>query len=103
MDLTNKAGTRLARPSQTLYLGRDTGHDADRTTSAEKAVAAWRLAGQLPFPRLTPDEIARLNATLAYPAEGSPEAGHDSSAASAAEAAEPLSAPPPSDERSRTR
>lgn len=93
-ELVEASGTDLAFPSRTLYLGRDGGLDPARGKASEEAVAAWRQSGNLPFPRLTPDEIARLRGTLDYPAKGSPEAGTDDALGAAiAAGAEPLSAP----------
>lgn len=69
------AGTGFAFPSQTLYMGQDSGLDADRTKTATDEVARWRRAGMLPFPRMSKDEIERLNDTLDYPPRGSVDAG----------------------------
>jgi MscS family membrane protein len=90
-EIVGRSGTSFAFPSQTLYMRRDAGVDQTRTEEIENAVAEWRLAGQLPFPRLTPDEIARLKGTLDYPAKGSPEADTDDTFVEVP-GAEPLSA-----------
>jgi MscS family membrane protein len=91
LEIVGRSGTSFAFPSQTLYVQRDAGVDQTRTEEIENTVAAWRREGQLPFPRLTPDEIARLKGTLDYPAKGSPEAGMDDTSAEIP-GAEPLSA-----------
>ena len=72
------AGTDFAFPSQTLYMARDGGMDAERGDAAKATVDRWRKEGKLPFPRLPRDAIERLEGTLDYPPKGSPEtAGED--------------------------
>ena len=90
-EIVGRSGTSFAFPSQTLYVRRDTGVDQARAEEIENTVAEWRQNGRLPFPRLTPDEIARLKGTLDYPAKGSPEAGTSATGAEIP-GAEPLSA-----------
>jgi MscS family membrane protein len=85
-DIVTEAGTGFAFPSQTVYLARDGGIDPARGAAAEATVAGWRRTGNLPFPRLTAEEIARLNDTLDYPPHGSSDSGPIEPAA------EPLSA-----------
>jgi MscS family membrane protein len=46
MEIVEKSGTGFAFPSSTLYLGRDTGLDAERTRAAEEAVRGWREQSQ---------------------------------------------------------
>ena len=70
-DIVVDSGTGFAFPSQTLYLARDGGLDAERRDAAEREVAAWRGSHGLPFPRLKRDEIDRLRGTLDYPPVGS--------------------------------
>ena len=57
IDIINEAGTGFAFPSQTTYIGRDTGLDSERGREAERQVQEWRSAGQLPFPEF--DESSR--------------------------------------------
>lgn len=73
-EVVERAGTRFALPSQTLYVGRDGGLDAERGALAEETVAAWRQAQRLPFPNFTAEEIAQAQDTLPYPPEGAPAA-----------------------------
>jgi MscS family membrane protein len=74
MEVIEESGTSVAIPSRTLYLGRDGGLDPERTEAAERDVAAWREADELPFP-YTPEPLAaRITDTLDYPPKGSPEA-----------------------------
>jgi MscS family membrane protein len=42
MDIIEQAGTALAFPSQTLYLGRDRGNDPVKAKDAEASVQEWR-------------------------------------------------------------
>ena len=71
MEIVGASGSGFAFPSQTLYLGRDTGIDAARTRAAEEQVEAWRRQGELPFPDFAEQEIGALGGTLSYPPEGS--------------------------------
>ena len=48
MDIVNESGTGFAFPSQTLYLGRDTGLDPKRTEKAEAQVRQWSDQGCQP-------------------------------------------------------
>jgi len=75
------AGTGFAFPSQTAYLGRDGGLDAERSGAAEAEVDAWRSKGELPFPEFEEQERERLQDTLDYPPKGSPRIEGDESEA----------------------
>lgn len=71
MDVIEASGTGFAFPSQTLYLGRDDGLDAELARSAEDQVARWREARELCLPDLPEAKAQELERTLAYPEEGS--------------------------------
>ncbi len=71
MDIVERAGTGFAFPSQTLYVGRDDGLDAEKVRAAGEQVEAWRRAGQLNLPGFRPERIRELAGTLDYPNEGS--------------------------------
>ena len=71
MDIVEAAGTGLAFPSQTLYLAKDGGTDADKSARAVEAVREWRERGELPFPDVTPEQKAGLHGTVAYPPDES--------------------------------
>jgi MscS family membrane protein len=71
IDVIAASGAYFAYPSQTLYLGRDSGRDGERTEEAEKAVRAWREGAKLPLPDLPEERAEELAGTLAYPPEGS--------------------------------
>jgi MscS family membrane protein len=50
MEIVNKSGTGFAFPSQTLYVSRDDGIDAERARTAEEAVRTRRDSGSLHSP-----------------------------------------------------
>jgi len=72
MEIVEDAGTGFAFPSQTAYLGRDTGLDAERGQEAETQVQAWRSKGQLPFPEFDENLRGEKEDALDYPPQGSP-------------------------------
>ncbi|NUN02915.1 MAG: mechanosensitive ion channel family protein [Bryobacteraceae bacterium] len=65
MDIVESAGTGLAFPSRTLYLGRDKGLDGEKSSAAVKAVEEWRSTHSLPFPDFGPDEV--FDKRIEYP------------------------------------
>lgn len=67
MDIVEASGTGFAFPSQTVYLGQDTGLNKEKAAEAEKKVREWRAAGKLPFPDFAADEIFEISNSLAYP------------------------------------
>jgi len=67
MDLVNEAGTGLAFPSQTLYLGRDPGLEKNKAEAAVKKVAELRGGKQLPFPDFTDEDISSFRGSIDYP------------------------------------
>ena len=71
MDVVAASGTGFAFPSQTLYLGRDEGLDAERSRAAEARVAEWRRSGTLQLPHFSRREIDAIDDSLDYPPEGS--------------------------------
>lgn len=72
IDIVNDAGTGFAFPSQTAYLGRDSGLNSERGQQAETAVKEWRTKGQLPFPEFDPALQWEKEDVLDYPPRGSP-------------------------------
>jgi MscS family membrane protein len=74
MEIVSQAGTGFAFPSQTVYMARDRGLDAEQTRRAEEATRALRAQGKLPFPNFTPEETHAIADTLDYPPIGSPTA-----------------------------
>jgi MscS family membrane protein len=71
MDVVESAGTGFAFPSQTVYLGRDGGLDAERAQAAEARVAEWRRSGTLQMPAFSRQEIDAIDDSLDYPPQGS--------------------------------
>jgi MscS family membrane protein len=71
MDLVESSGSGFAFPSQTLYMAKDGGLDADRSSNAAEAVKKWRDEGELPFPDHTSARVSQLDGTLEYPPKGS--------------------------------
>lgn len=104
-DIVHDAGTDLAFPSQTVYMAQDSGQDDDLAKTAEQTVKSWRRSKTLPFPRLQPEEMDRLEGSLDYPPYGSPDAGldedelHGTMAEPLSAHPETLSAPDENDER----
>lgn len=88
-EIVREAGTDFALQSQTLFLARDPGTDSAKTHKAEDTVDNWRKSGDLPFPRLRPEEIEDIEGTLDYPPLGSNEDGAER--LEAIPGAEPLS------------
>ena len=67
MDIVSEAGTGFAFPSRTIYLGKDSGLDHERTEAAVQQIQRWREEKQLPFPDFAPTEIAEFRDSLPYP------------------------------------
>jgi MscS family membrane protein len=72
MDIVEASGSGFAFPSQTLYLGRDDGPDAETVERIEAEVSAWRKRDEVFLPDFPAERIAELDDTIRYPAEGSP-------------------------------
>jgi len=71
--IVKQAGTSFAFPSQTVYIGKDEGLDAELGAKAKEKVTAWRRTGQLPFPRFASSKLDEFSGTLDYPQRGSPD------------------------------
>jgi len=71
LDIVAASGTGFAYPSQTLYMAKDDGLDAEKTRAAEARIRALRGESKLPFPDFTPQEAGELSDRLDYPPEGS--------------------------------
>jgi MscS family membrane protein len=67
MDIVDDAGTGLALPSQTLYLGKDTGVETEKADKAVKKIAELRDGGKLPFPDHHEDDKASFKGSIEYP------------------------------------
>lgn len=73
-EIIVEAGTGFAFPSQTAYLARDGGVDADKAHAAEAEVKGWRDENQLPFSELEPARKAEIEDTLDFPPKGAHDA-----------------------------
>ncbi len=71
MDIVEASGSSFAFPSQTTYLGRDSGLDEDLVRKAEKEIRKLREEHGMPFPDFTDKEMDRIRGQLDYPPEGS--------------------------------
>lgn len=71
MDLVESSGSGFAFPSQTVYMGKDGGLDAEKGRAAAETVRSWRDQGELPFPDHRPARVSQLDGTLKYPPKGS--------------------------------
>ena len=71
MDVVAEAGTGFAFPSQTLYLGKDTGLSEEKTKAAEAKVREWRSKGELDVPSFDAIRVRDLKNRIIYPPEGS--------------------------------
>ncbi len=67
MDIVDDAGSGLAAPAQTLYLGRATGLEKEKAETAAKKIAEMRDGKQLPFPDYHKDDIASFKGSIEYP------------------------------------
>ena len=67
MDVMEDSGGGLALPSQTLYLGRDTGIEKERADAAVKKIADLRDGKQLPFPDFHEQDISSFKGSIEYP------------------------------------
>jgi MscS family membrane protein len=70
-EIVEKSGTSFAFPSQTLYMGKDSGLDETLGKDAVKQVKSWRSSGNLPFPGYSSEKIEEFKGTLDYPPKGS--------------------------------
>jgi MscS family membrane protein len=67
MDLVESSGTGFAFPSQTLYISRDGGLDAEKGRAAIETVQRLRDQGELPFPDRAPAKVAQRDNTVESP------------------------------------
>jgi len=72
MRILEEAGTGFALPVQ-LHPPETFGFDESKARLAEEEAAAWRKAGRSPFPDFTPEDVKKVEGTLDYPPEGSPD------------------------------
>jgi MscS family membrane protein len=73
MDIIETSGSGFAFPSQTLYMGKDDGLNAERVQEISEKVQQWRESSEIFLPNFPAEKIEELKGTLSYPPEGSPE------------------------------
>jgi len=73
MDIIEASGSGFAFPSQTLYMGKDDGLNAQRVREISETVQNWRERNEIYLPNFPVDKIEEIKGTLPYPPEGSPE------------------------------
>ena len=71
LDIVEDAGSGLALPSQTLYIGRDAGIEKEKAENAVKKIAELRDEKQLPFPDFHQQDISSFKGSIQYPQEES--------------------------------
>jgi len=79
MDIIEASGSGFAFPSQTLYMGKDDGLNAQRVREISETVQNWRERNEIYLPNFPVNKIEEIKCTLPYPPEGSPEHGGTSS------------------------
>jgi MscS family membrane protein len=67
MDIIEGSGSGFAFPSQTTYVARDSGLDAEKSRKATEMVRQWREQGNLPFPDFSPETISEIDSKIEYP------------------------------------
>jgi MscS family membrane protein len=73
IDIIEASGSGFAFPSQTLYMGKDDGLNAERIREVSEEVHRWRERNEVFLPNFPAAKIEELKGTLHYPPEGSPE------------------------------
>ena len=71
MDIIEAGGSGFAFPSQTTYIGKDSGLDAAKSQKAMETARQWREQGKLPFPDFSPETISEIESKIEYPPPGS--------------------------------
>jgi MscS family membrane protein len=71
VEIMDTTGAVWAVPSQAMYLSKEQLIDEKKMAEAEQTVRNWQTSNQVPFPDLSPDQIAALRDTVPYPAEQS--------------------------------
>jgi MscS family membrane protein len=67
IDIVEASGSGFAFPSQTTYIGKDSGLDAAKSQKAMEMVRQWREQGKLPFPDFSPETISEIESKIEYP------------------------------------
>ena len=72
MEIVHGAGATFSGPGKNMQLRDPLPEDREKIAEVDATLATWRDEQRLPFPNLTPQEIADLRNTLDYPPKGSP-------------------------------
>ena len=67
MEIVKSSGSGFGLPSQTLYLGRDSGLDKEKTEETHRQVQQWRESAALPFPDFASGQVSEFSNSLPYP------------------------------------
>jgi MscS family membrane protein len=67
MEIVEASGTSFAVPARTIYVGRDSGLDKEKTAAVAREVQRWRENNKLPFPDYAPSDISEFSNSLPYP------------------------------------
>ncbi|HET9406725.1 MAG TPA: mechanosensitive ion channel domain-containing protein [Candidatus Sulfotelmatobacter sp.] len=76
LGIAEDAGTGLAMPAQTLYLGRDPGLHKEKAEMATQKIAEMRDEKKLPFPDFHEDDISSFRGSINYPEDESAVRSH---------------------------
>ena len=71
LDIVAKSGTDFAYPSQTLYISRDKGNNAEKTAQTDDIVNKWKENKEIRLPKFEPEHIEKIKGTIKYPPEDS--------------------------------
>ena len=78
MDVIDEAGSALAAPAQTLYLGKDSGFENEKAETVAKRIAELRDGKKLPFPDHNEDDKSAFQGSIPHP-EPQPAVGTEQS------------------------
>jgi len=73
-DIAEAEGAVWAIPSQLTFLSKKQPVDAAKEAEARQMVQAWESENEYPFPDVSPQTLAKLRGTIAYPPERSAKA-----------------------------
>jgi len=71
LDIVAKSGTDFAYPSQTLYISRDKGNNAEKTAQTDDIVNKWKENKEIRLPKFEPEHIEKIKGSIKYPPEDS--------------------------------
>jgi len=71
VEVVESSGAVWAIPSQVTYIAKEKGIEENKVAASEETVRKWQDTNQVPFPDFSPDHIAEVQGTLAYPPEKS--------------------------------